>query len=130
MTERLLIGTDPGIDDAFAILYALKSPDFDVLGLTTVYGNASIEQTTHNARALVDMGGKPCPVAQGAADPPAAPPAAARQRGRARQAPPPRGQAHTRQPPAPPPPPRREPPRAPHNPSRAHPGRRGTHPAR
>ena len=60
MTEKILIDTDPGIDDAFAILYALKSPDFDVLGLTTVYGNASIEQTTHNARALVDMGGKPC----------------------------------------------------------------------
>ena len=69
MPEKILIDTDPGIDDAFAILYALKSPDFDVLGLTTVYGNASIEQTTHNARALVDMGGKPCPVAQGAADP-------------------------------------------------------------
>ena len=69
MAEKILIDTDPGIDDAFAILYAFKSPDFDVLGLTTVYGNASIEQTTHNARALVDMGGKPCPVAQGAADP-------------------------------------------------------------
>ena len=69
MAEKILIDTDPGIDDAFAILYALKSPDFDVLGLTTVYGNASIEQTTHNARALVDMGGKPCPVARGAADP-------------------------------------------------------------
>ena len=69
MAEKILIDTDPGIDDAFAILYAFKSPDFDVLGLTTVYGNASIEQTTRNARALVDMGGKPCPVAQGAADP-------------------------------------------------------------
>ena len=69
MGEKILIDTDPGIDDAFAILYALKSPDFDVLGLTSIYGNASIEQTTHNARALVDMGGQACPVAQGAADP-------------------------------------------------------------
>ena len=68
--EKIIIDTDPGIDDAFAIFYALKSPAFDVLGLTTVYGNASITQTTHNALALVDLAGAGgCPVAQGASAP-------------------------------------------------------------
>ena len=54
------IDTDPGIDDAFAIFYALKSQEIDVLGLTSVYGNASIDQTTHNALALVEMAGGEC----------------------------------------------------------------------
>ena len=55
MREKIIIDTDPGIDDAFAIFYALRSAQFDVLGLTAVYGNASIEQTTHNALALVEL---------------------------------------------------------------------------
>ena len=65
MAEKVIIDTDPGIDDAFALIYAFKSPLFEVLGLTTVYGNASIDQVTHNARALVDRAGVACPVAQG-----------------------------------------------------------------
>ena len=69
MTEKIIIDTDPGIDDAFAIFYALKSQEIDVLGLTSVYGNASIDQTTHNALALVEMAGGECPVAKGAEGP-------------------------------------------------------------
>lgn len=69
MREKIIIDTDPGIDDAFAIFYALRSAQFDVLGLTAVYGNASIEQTTHNALALVELAGADCPVARGAGDP-------------------------------------------------------------
>lgn len=69
MAEKVIIDTDPGIDDAFALFYAFRSPLFEVLGLTTVYGNASIDQVTHNAQALVDLAGVTCPVAKGAADP-------------------------------------------------------------
>ena len=69
MTEKIIIDTDPGIDDAFAIFYALRSQEIDVLGLTSVYGNASIDQTTHNALALVEMAGGECPVAKGAEGP-------------------------------------------------------------
>lgn len=69
MAEKVIIDTDPGIDDAFALFYAFTSPLFDVLGLTTVYGNASIDQVTHNARALVDLAGLDCPVARGAGEP-------------------------------------------------------------
>ena len=69
MPEKIIIDTDPGIDDAFAIFYALRSPEIEVLGLTTVYGNASIDQTTHNALALVELFGADCPVAKGAGAP-------------------------------------------------------------
>jgi len=69
VVEKIIIDTDPGIDDAFAIFYALRSAAFDVLGLTTVYGNASVEQTTHNALALVAAADRACPVARGASDP-------------------------------------------------------------
>lgn len=69
MTEKIIIDTDPGIDDAFAIFYALRSSEIEVLGLTTVYGNAPIAQTTHNALALVERAGVACPVARGAEEP-------------------------------------------------------------
>ncbi|MGC8788234.1 MAG: nucleoside hydrolase, partial [Anaerolineae bacterium] len=45
-----MIDTDPGIDDAMAILLALRSPELDVRGLTTVHGNADVAQTARNAR--------------------------------------------------------------------------------
>lgn len=54
--KRIIIDTDPGIDDAMAILWAFLSPDrVDVVGLTTVYGNAPVEQTTENALRLVEL---------------------------------------------------------------------------
>ena len=65
----LLIDTDPGCDDAIAILLALAS-DLEVIGLTTVAGNASIEDTTRNALALLEFfdreGSHDVPVARGA----------------------------------------------------------------
>ena len=39
MARKLIIDTDPGIDDAMAIFLALKSPELDVIGLTTIFGN-------------------------------------------------------------------------------------------
>ncbi|MCJ7872163.1 nucleoside hydrolase [Phaeobacter sp. J2-8] len=53
----VIIDTDPGQDDAFAILLALGAPDLDVLGLTTVAGNMGLEQTTDNARRIVELAG-------------------------------------------------------------------------
>jgi purine nucleosidase len=52
---RVIIDTDPGVDDAVAILVALASEELDVLALTSVAGNVGIEETTLNARRLVDL---------------------------------------------------------------------------
>ena len=52
---RVVIDTDPGVDDAIAILLALASPEIEVLALTTVAGNVSVEKTTLNARRLVQL---------------------------------------------------------------------------
>jgi purine nucleosidase len=54
-TRRILIDTDPGIDDSLAILLALASPEISVEGLTIVHGNCSTEQGTRNALAILEM---------------------------------------------------------------------------
>ena len=54
---KLIIDTDPGVDDAMAILMALASPEFEILGLTTIFGNASTEITTTNALTLLETVG-------------------------------------------------------------------------
>jgi inosine-uridine nucleoside N-ribohydrolase len=69
MSEKIIIDTDPGIDDAFAILYASYSPQIELLGLTTVFGNVSVEQTTRNAGYLNTLLQTPVPVAKGAERP-------------------------------------------------------------
>ncbi|MDP2064237.1 MAG: nucleoside hydrolase [Phaeovulum sp.] len=67
---RAVIDTDPGIDDAVAILYALSSPAFEVLGITTVAGNIGIATTTRNAgRLLALIGRADVPVVAGASEP-------------------------------------------------------------
>ena len=55
---RVVIDTDPGVDDAVAILLALASPELDVLAVTTVAGNVALELTTLNARRLVGLAGR------------------------------------------------------------------------
>ncbi|MFT4191989.1 MAG: nucleoside hydrolase [Comamonas sp.] len=70
MTKHaLIIDTDPGVDDALALLVAAYSPDIELIGLTTVFGNVSAEQATRNAGYLVSLMPKPVPVARGAALP-------------------------------------------------------------
>ncbi len=70
MPESILIDTDPGIDDAMAILFALKSPELDVLALTTVFGNHFVKITTRNALRLLELAGRDdIPVARGASSP-------------------------------------------------------------
>ncbi|NOT05033.1 MAG: nucleoside hydrolase [Anaerolineales bacterium] len=53
--KRIIIDTDPGIDDACAILLALASPEIQVEGLTVVHGNCSLEQGTRNALAILEL---------------------------------------------------------------------------
>lgn len=67
MKKRVIIDTDPGLDDAVAILFALASGHFEVLGLTTVAGNIGLERTTANAAALLSaVGHADIPVISGA----------------------------------------------------------------
>lgn len=55
MSKHIIIDTDPGIDDALAILLALASPEITLDGITTIHGNASTEQTTRNALAVLEL---------------------------------------------------------------------------
>ncbi|GIK97807.1 MAG: ribosylpyrimidine nucleosidase [Alphaproteobacteria bacterium] len=65
--QKILIDCDPGHDDAVAILYAHRH--MDLIGVTTVHGNNSLDNTTRNALAVVEMGGIDAPVAMGCAGP-------------------------------------------------------------
>jgi pyrimidine-specific ribonucleoside hydrolase len=68
MPRPLLLDCDPGIDDMIALLLACASPEIELLGVTTVGGNAGIATTTRNARAILALAGRPdVPVAAGAA---------------------------------------------------------------
>ncbi|MBM2849306.1 MAG: uridine nucleosidase [Anaerolineales bacterium] len=70
MPHKILFDTDPGVDDALALLFALRSPELEVVGVTTVYGNAQVEQTTRNALCVLEVAGRTdIPVAAGAARP-------------------------------------------------------------
>jgi inosine-uridine nucleoside N-ribohydrolase len=63
----LLIDTDPGVDDAVAIALACSSPEVELLGVTTVFGNVGLASTTRNAlRVLALYGREDVPVAAGA----------------------------------------------------------------
>jgi purine nucleosidase len=67
MVRKVLIDTDPGVDDAMAILLALRSPELEVIALTTVFGNASVAHTTQNALRLLELEGHgDIPVSKGA----------------------------------------------------------------
>ncbi len=59
MTRKIIIDTDPGQDDAVALLLALASPELDVLGITCVAGNVPLAQTRTNARIVCELAGKP-----------------------------------------------------------------------
>jgi inosine-uridine nucleoside N-ribohydrolase len=72
--RKVIIDTDPGIDDAIAIFLALASPELEVIGLTTVFGNCAVDVSTRNALTLLDIAGRgDIPVAMGAANPVAMP---------------------------------------------------------
>jgi purine nucleosidase len=69
MKRKIILDCDPGHDDAIAILLALSSPELEVLGITTVYGNVGLEFTSKNARIMVELAGKDTKVFAGASRP-------------------------------------------------------------
>lgn len=75
MPRKIIIDTDPGQDDAVAILLALASPELDVLGIVAVAGNVPRSLTERNARRIVELAGCPAvPVHAGALRPLVRPP--------------------------------------------------------
>jgi len=67
LVERILLDCDPGHDDAIAILLALASPEIELLGITTVAGNQTLEKTTANAIRILEFADRTeIPVAAGA----------------------------------------------------------------
>jgi inosine-uridine nucleoside N-ribohydrolase len=67
VSVKILIDCDPGHDDAIAILLALASPEVELIGVTTVAGNQTLDKTTRNALVTLEIGGRgDIPVAAGA----------------------------------------------------------------
>lgn len=68
--HKIVLDCDPGHDDAIAILLAARHPEIDLLAITTVAGNQSVEKTTHNALKVCSLAGlHTIPVASGMAHP-------------------------------------------------------------
>src|SRR6266566_9849773 len=68
--HRIILDTDPGIDDALALFLALASPEVQLEAITTVSGNVNVDLTTHNALALLTLAERTdIPVARGCAYP-------------------------------------------------------------
>ncbi len=68
--KRIILDTDPGVDDALAFLLAFSSPEIKVEAVTTVDGNVDVEKGTQNARQLLEfLGRTDVPVARGANHP-------------------------------------------------------------
>jgi inosine-uridine nucleoside N-ribohydrolase len=66
---QVIYDTDPGVDDAMALYYALAHPNINVVGITTTFGNVSVEQAARNALYLSALTGRDIPVTQGVAQP-------------------------------------------------------------
>jgi len=74
MARKIIIDTDPGVDDAMAIFFALHSPELEVIGLTTIFGNVHTDLATTNALRLLEIAERTdIPVAKGADNPMAGP---------------------------------------------------------
>ena len=67
--KKIIIDCDPGYDDAVALLLASGSPSVEVLAITTVAGNQTLEKVTRNALRVATLAGLEVPVAAGAARP-------------------------------------------------------------
>jgi inosine-uridine nucleoside N-ribohydrolase len=67
--RKVIYDTDPGVDDAMALYYALAHSGVDVLGITTTFGNVTVEQAATNALYLTAIAGFEVPVTRGVAKP-------------------------------------------------------------
>lgn len=70
MAKKVIIDTDPGIDDSVALALAVNSPELEIMAVTTLFGNSTAENTFRNARyVLAKFGASRIPVFPGAAAP-------------------------------------------------------------
>ncbi|WP_077619830.1 nucleoside hydrolase [Bacillus sinesaloumensis] len=67
--KKVVFDVDTGIDDAMAIAYAVNSPELDIIGLTTSYGNVDVNEATRNTLAVIEKLSKKIPVYAGADKP-------------------------------------------------------------
>jgi inosine-uridine nucleoside N-ribohydrolase len=67
--RKVIYDTDPGVDDAMALYYALAHPGIDVVGITTTFGNVTVEQAAINGLYLTEIAGKKVPVTLGVKTP-------------------------------------------------------------
>lgn len=67
--RKVIYDTDPGVDDAMALYFALAHPGIDVVGITTTFGNVSVRQAATNALYLTSLVNRSIPVTQGVAAP-------------------------------------------------------------
>lgn len=75
MPTRIILDTDPGADDALAIMLMLASPEIQLEAITTVHGNVTLDKTTRNALALLEfLNATHIPVAKGCSVPLVKPP--------------------------------------------------------
>lgn len=65
MKKKIIIDTDPGIDDAAALAIALTNPKLEVAMISTVAGNVNVNYTTENAKKILDFFEKQTPLAKG-----------------------------------------------------------------
>jgi len=69
LPRKVIFDTDPGVDDAMALYYAMAHPGIELVGITTTFGNVLVEQATANALYLCMLAGRRIAVAQGVARP-------------------------------------------------------------
>jgi inosine-uridine nucleoside N-ribohydrolase len=67
--RKVIYDTDPGVDDAMALYYALAHPGIDVVGITTTFGNVTVEQAATNGLYLTEIAGRKIPVTLGVKTP-------------------------------------------------------------
>ncbi len=69
LPSKVIFDTDPGVDDAMALYYALAHPAIDIVGITTTFGNVTVQQAATNGLYLTAIAGKTVPVTKGVATP-------------------------------------------------------------
>lgn len=67
--RKVIYDTDPGVDDAMALYFAMAHPDIELVGITTTFGNVSVERAATNALYLCALAGQDVPVTRGVAVP-------------------------------------------------------------
>lgn len=64
--KKVILDVDTGVDDAMAIVYAAHSPELELIGITTCFGNVTVAEATRNTLAVLEKLDKPVPVIEGA----------------------------------------------------------------